>query len=196
MTSSPLETQWQKHQAAQWRIGRRTGKEVSNRDEAIGELGPEDRGVRLDSPTSRSRSSDDEEPSDRDRLPTALGRDLPAEPSLPIERHERRLHVRHDRLDLHDDEHAESGMPREEVHGAALAADPEGDLGGHLPAGRAEHRGDALHKSGMLRIEQPVERLAVPVESNGEPSAQRVDHPLGDPRSDSMTTTELEASND
>ena len=63
-------------------------------------------------------------------------------------------------------------MESEDIDGAALAADVERHLHEALPAVGAEPPDHELDKRGVIGVEKPVARLAVPGESHVEARAE------------------------
>lgn len=75
---------------------------------------------------------------------------------------ESRLGVRHDRLDLYDEDDPGQSMKGEDVDRATLAPHREGNLNRHLPAGCTKQEHERVHEPGVRLVEQPVESFAIP----------------------------------
>ena len=63
-------------------------------------------------------------------------------------------------------------MTGENVDRTAFAGDRERDLDGDIPTVRGEELDDLLDQAGMGRVEQSIERLAVPAKSDIEPGLE------------------------
>src|SRR5439155_25157323 len=64
-------------------------------------------------------------------------------------------------------------MPGEDVDRSPFARRGECHLGQALPARASEDREDLLDERGVVRIEQPVGRLALPIDANDESGVER-----------------------
>ena len=110
----------------------------------------------LDPAPRGANVADHKQSGDRGRMPSPLVGDLKGKTLLSVERHERRLDVRHDRLHLDDQDDARLRVECKDVDRAPLAKDVEGHLGRHQPAGDAQDPNDLFDDRGVIRIEQPI----------------------------------------
>jgi hypothetical protein len=110
----------------------------------------------------------DQELRDSDRLPSSQPADLRAEPSLPVERHQRSLSICDNRLDLHDREGPRIRMPSDDIHGAPFAELVECDLEGDFPASLAKLPHHLIDERGVRLVEQTVETLSTPPHAHVE----------------------------
>ena len=61
---------------------------------------------------------------------------------------------------------------REHIDGASFPADVEGDFNRDVPASSAKQRGDVLNEICVRRIQESVQRLAVPQKAEVDPCAE------------------------
>jgi hypothetical protein len=86
---------------------------------------------------------------------------------------EHRLAVRHDRLDLDDEDRAGRAVATEHIDRSTLAADRERDLDENVPVEIGEERGNPLDQASMRRVEQPIEVLATPAQARVQACLER-----------------------
>ena len=82
--------------------------------------------------------------------------------ALAVEREQHRLEVGHHGLDLDHQQGTRRPMEGEDVDRASFAADVERHLGGDFPVGRAQDLENLIDESGMSRIKEAIQTLAVP----------------------------------
>lgn len=111
-------------------------------------------------------------------MPAELPSDGKPETHLSVECGEHALDVRDHGLHLDDQDRRRTGMPSEDVDGAAFAGDRERDLGRDLPAPTSQKSHDLFDQSRMVRVEQTIQGFAVPVEPDLETSAKRLGNPV------------------
>ena len=101
-----------------------------------------------------------------------------AQARLPIDLPQKILDVDDVGLELDDQERSRSGMPRKDVHDAALPVDGEALLGDEGPTGQLlEQHGRPLVECGVARIDGTIELAAVPLGDEVEPDLQRSSNP-------------------
>jgi hypothetical protein len=174
----------------------RSGKPAANLDAPRRQGCIERRGVLMHTSPGGSIVRQYQEPRHAAHEPASLTCDLGREPGLAVENAKHRLEVRHDRLDLDDEERPGRWVEREDVDGAALAADVERHLGGDLPPHRPETAQHPLREVGVSAVEQPIEAFALPQQSHGHRPAERRRHADQDVQGDAIGATALDATND
>lgn len=87
-------------------------------------------------------------------------------------------------------------MPGHDVYGAAFAADVERHLRANLPTCRAQAPGHDFDESGVILIEEPINSLAIEVESQVDPRPKRLGDRLEDIERHAPAPTELDPSHD
>ena len=107
---------------------RRTAR-VLRRERSI-----ERRGEGADPPPLRSAAGQDDQLRHGSHAPASLGSDHWCDPRLPIDTRQQRLDVRHDGLDLDDQQRAVDGMPGQHVDRSAFAEVIEGRLRARPPS--------------------------------------------------------------
>lgn len=123
----------------------------------------EHRGVASHGRPVAARAVNDEDPPQATTIPPSFGRQKPwDDPHLLREGHEHRLEVRQDRLDLDDEQHACSRMPRDDIDRPALAELVERQLGDRLPAKRTQLGESQLDQGRMTSIDQAIDHAALP----------------------------------
>jgi hypothetical protein len=143
----------------------------------------------------RSIVGDDEPRRDGCGIPAAIRRDLPGEPHLPVEHHERVLDVDELRLELDDEQRARRRVPGKDVDRAALAEGRERDLRRHHPLGHLEElaRDRLVHRRvtgtgqavqlGTLRPQREDEpQVKLPTHRTQGAQLQALEVPALDPR--------------
>jgi len=121
--------------------------------------------MRIDASARCPALGDHQQLRDAYRSPAASSGDLLDVPDLSVEGREHRLDIRN---------HGRRGwMPGEDVEGAALAADRIRDLWDDVPTGPPEQEQHVLHEAGVIGIEKPVGRLALPIDADEGPSIER-----------------------
>lgn len=150
----------------------RVGDKAPNGERPIRQSCAEGRLVRRD-PSPRGRCRRDHQ-DDRNsvRLPSALGCQANCQPLLPVEWRERPLHVGNHGFDLDDEQRAGWPMPGQNVDRSTLAVDRKRHLGNALPGRDPESRNHTIDDRRVVRVEESVGRLAVPVDSDDEPGAE------------------------
>jgi hypothetical protein len=116
--------------------------------------------------------SDDEQTRDGRRIPAAKATDLAAEPGLAVERHQGRLRIGHDRFDFDDEECARRRLPAEDIDRPTIAELVECHLDSRFPPVPLELSHDAIHEGGVGFVEQAIQALAPPSDSDVEVRAQ------------------------
>lgn len=150
----------------------------------------------VDAATGRAAFADHHQTGDLGRRPTPLGGDPARQPYLAVEDVDRRLHVRHDRLDLDDQQGLCRPMPGEDVDRAVLPVDREADLRDRLPTRLAKQPEDELDEGGMVGIEEPIGGLAVPVHAHPEPRPERLQDPLQCPNRETPGAASFDSSDE
>jgi hypothetical protein len=95
-------------------------------------------------------------------LPTTFVRNRQGDTRLAVERPERRLKIRDDRLDFDDEQRSGWLVEREDVDRASLAVAVERDLWQGLPPEITQEFQDAIRQVGMRRIQEPIQALTMP----------------------------------
>jgi hypothetical protein len=107
--------------------------------------------------------------------PAAFSRDLGRDTHLSIERAKHRLQVRHDRLDLDDEQRSARFVKGEDVDRPAVSAHIERDFGDCDPSRRLKQLQNALGQVSVGRIKQSIESFSVPQhpDAQGRPECRR-----------------------
>ena len=114
----------------------------------------------------------DKQPADASSCPALHSGDLDGEPGLPIEHEQGRLHVRHDRLHLDNQDNARLRVECQHVNGPSFASNVERDLEPYVPVERAQRPRDDFDQRGVIRIEEPVELFTVPTKAEVQASGE------------------------
>jgi len=113
------------------------------------------------------------------RLPAAILADSRSEARLAVEARHGRLDVRDDRLDLNDKERTSGCMPRQDVDRAALAVDLKRRLRDGNPAVCLELPKHRVDETCVIAVQQAIELLALPEDTNEQASSERLHDALG-----------------
>ena len=132
----------------------------------------------FDPPTGGPGLGDHEQPADVRSVPPALIGDLLREAGLPIESHQHRLNIRHDRFHLDDEHRGGVRVESEDVDRAPLAPDVERDLHRALPAGGGQKVHGGIDEACVRRVEEPIESFAVPGQPDLESAAEHRCDPI------------------
>jgi hypothetical protein len=148
--------------------------------------------VRVDDPPRRPTLTDEEEPRHARRSPPKTARHQRRKSHFAIEHHQGRLQIPEGRLHLDDQEDLLDGMPRQDVDGAALAADLEAHLGlGHPPSTDQASHG-VVDQRRVGTVEEPIDRLAAPIHPNVHTRLERPPDPLDHVEPKLASATEFE----
>ena len=127
----------------------------------------------LDSTPRGPVLANDQETSDRDRVPATLPCDLHRQPLLAIQRDQGRLNVGHHGLHLDDQDDPSSLVECEDVDRAALPVDAERDLRRDEPAICAQSPDDLLDDGCVVGVQQSIKGLAIPCQPTNDSGAER-----------------------
>jgi hypothetical protein len=126
-------------------------------------------------PPRRVAVADHEETRHAPDRPAALGGKLRRESSLSVEPEEHRLGIRHDGLDLDDEQDVAARMARKDVDRAAFPANRERRLHLDGPAPAAKPTNERFDDRRMVLVQQPIEHLAAPSKPKVELRSERRD---------------------
>lgn len=118
----------------------------------------------------------DQKARDSSHAPPSFAGYLLGEAGLSIERPKHGLEIRHDGLDLDDQERPCRRVEGEDIDSPALAPDVEGHLGRDLPFDATKL---AQHQLGQVRVshvQQPIETFALPEQPHVDGAAKRRRH--------------------
>jgi len=110
--------------------------------------------------------------------PAALAGDSWREPHLAVQRHQRGLDVREDRLDLDDEQAPRCRMEPEDIDGPALAVLAERHLGRGDPTVCAQSANYLLDDCCVSSVEPSIQFLAIPREAAADSSVESRSHPI------------------
>ena len=159
---------------------------------ALGERRCEESPVSLDDSARSSTFADHEKPRNGRDLPTEPARDDGSEPHLAIEHHQHRLQVAESGFHLDHEQDVFGGMPREDVDRAALAADLKAHFGLDDPPGADQPRHPVLDQGSMRTVQEPIDRLASPVDADDDAGLERMTNPLDHAESKLLGAAEFE----
>lgn len=114
------------------------------------------------------------------------------DPHLAPERVDQLLDVVDTRLDLDQEEGPARVVPRDDVHGTALAEVVEAPLGRDIPALANQCAHGDLHESGVLLVQQPRPVAAAPPGVDARADLQYVADPAHGADRDTFEPTELD----
>ena len=152
--------------------------------------------MKRDATARRSVLADHEQPCHTIGSPAALGRETPRQPRLPIKRDEHELDVRQRRLDLDDQHDTRPLVKGKHVDRATLAIHVERHLCGDPPPSRAKDSNNLLHDRRVIRVEEAIERLAVPSQATEYTRSKRRSHPVQRRHGDPVRVTLLDPRDD
>ena len=116
-----------------------------------------------------------DEAADHERRPTdaSVPRNDVAEPHLDVEPAQGLLEVADQRLHLQDQERARSWVPSDKITSAPIAKVIEAHLGADDPPATFEASSGYVGDGRMLRVDEPIQRGASPLQVNSEVRVQR-----------------------